>query len=274
MFSIQLNTFAYLKDSERTTLSATPCLALLSVSGFVCARITGGERGCANYSALVLFRTLSASLRGLTAAAAVSELAQGFRWKCWCVQLFRVLWSHGGRRVFGGDRARLLVGISGPAPKRNSSWEFFNNAMWPLLSHGTAGIMRVVELQTEWWAQTRARRLNVIFVSDDWWYFCLCVVLKGRRCWWPVRFLVLCLINFLSHNTILCHSNRDKRGICNPTVVCIYIITIIRWQIQKSFNIIGSDNKTAVASPFRCQVMQSDRNNHQMMQFTILIYKQ
>lgn len=53
-------------------------------------------------------------MRGLTAAAAVSELARGCRWKCWCVLLFKVAWCPGaveGRGIFGGDWARLFLRV-------------------------------------------------------------------------------------------------------------------------------------------------------------------
>lgn len=134
-----------MKDSWRTSLSATPSLALLSMSGSVCARITGGERGCANYSALVLFRTQSVPVSGRTAAAAVSELARGCRWKCWCVLLFLVVRCPGGRGIFGRDRAGLLGGGSGGGAVPRGFFlaeSFFQNAMWPSLPHGAARILR------------------------------------------------------------------------------------------------------------------------------------
>lgn len=129
-----------------------------------------GKRGCANYSALVLFRTLSVPVSGLTAAAAVSELAWGCRWKCWCVLLFWVVWCPGDQGIFGRDWARLLRRCGGGVvPRGDLSWEFIPECNVTLIatwrSGNPEGVWNCWQYQTERWAQTWAQRLMSLMIG-------------------------------------------------------------------------------------------------------------
>lgn len=147
------------------------------------------EKGCANYSASVLSRTLSVlvPLSGLTAAAAVSELAWGCRWKCWCVLLFWVVrCPGGGQGICGGDRARL-VGV-GLCPEGVLAESFIQNAMWPVLPHGAVGILRGCGI-----ADSTERAMGTDMSAKDW--TCLqCQMtggISGMGSWRPVIHQVL-----------------------------------------------------------------------------------
>lgn len=141
-----------------------------------------GKGGCANYSALVFFRTISVPVSGLTAAAAVFELARGCRWKCWCVLLFRVVWCPRGQGIFGGDWARLSGG--GSVPRGDLSCVLLPECNVTLIATWCFGnpeeAWNCWQYQAEWWAQTWAQRLDMLSVSEDWQYI------------WRERLLMYC----------------------------------------------------------------------------------
>lgn len=132
-------------------------------------------------------------MSGLTAAAAVSELARGCRWKCWCVLLFWVVWCPGGQGIFGRDRARLVGG--GAVPRGDLSREFLPECNVTLIATwrcgNPEGVWNCWQYQAERWAQTWAQRLMSLMIGGISGCF---FVLEGRGCWWPVMLQVLHIV--------------------------------------------------------------------------------